>query len=255
VHWLSGGESKPTFTPPRPFERGVGGRPTLVNNVETLAHLALVARFGAAWYRAIGTADDPGSTLVTVTGDVSRPGVYEVALGSAVESALAAAIPTGSPQAVLVGGYSGTWLPAGALGGIGVDSASLRRVGAVLGCGTLSVLGPGACGLQETAAVARWMAGQSAGQCGPCAHGLPAMADAFDALVRGERRPAAQRRLAQLFETVAGRGACHHPDGVIRMARSALAVFAGEIERHRRHGPCRQAHTVLPVPAVAGGWR
>ncbi|HTD50625.1 MAG TPA: proton-conducting membrane transporter, partial [Acidimicrobiia bacterium] len=62
VHWLNGGDAKPTFVPPRPFERGVGGRPTLVQNVETLADLGLISRFGAAWYRSAGTAEDPGTT-------------------------------------------------------------------------------------------------------------------------------------------------------------------------------------------------
>jgi len=79
VHWLNGGDAKPTTTPPRPFERGVAGRPTLVQNVETLAHVALIGRFGAGWYRGVGTADDPGSTLVTIGGAVERPGMYEVA--------------------------------------------------------------------------------------------------------------------------------------------------------------------------------
>jgi len=64
IHWLNGGEAKPTLVPPRPFERGVNGRPTLVDNAETLAHLALIARFGPQWYRRAGTADDPGTTLV-----------------------------------------------------------------------------------------------------------------------------------------------------------------------------------------------
>src|SRR5205085_11211332 len=67
VHFLNGGEAKPTVVPPRPFERGVDGRSTLVNNVETLAQIALIARFGAPWWRQVGTPDDPGSALFSLS--------------------------------------------------------------------------------------------------------------------------------------------------------------------------------------------
>lgn len=255
VHWLNGGPAKPTFVPPRPFEKGVRGRPTLVNNVETLAHLALIARYGAGWFRAVGTDLDPGSSLITVNGDVDRPGVYEVALGTSLGSALHAAAPAATPQAVLVGGYAGAWLPWSTGSATGLDSAALKRAGATLGCASLTVLGSEACGLAETAAAVRWMAGQSAGQCGPCVHGLPALADAFDALVRGDRRGGAARRVQDLLGLIAGRGACHHPDGVVRLVRSALTTFAADLEAHRRRGPCRPRRQVLPAPAGAPGWR
>ena len=75
VQFINGGPGKPTFSPPRPNERGVKGRPTLVNNVETLAHLALIARYGDGWCRSAGLPSAPGSTLVTVGGAVARPGV------------------------------------------------------------------------------------------------------------------------------------------------------------------------------------
>src|SRR5207249_605571 len=81
VQLLNGGPAKPTFVPPRPFERGVDGRPTLVQNVETLANIGLIARFGPAWFRELGTAAEPGTVLVTVSGAVRDPGVYEVELG------------------------------------------------------------------------------------------------------------------------------------------------------------------------------
>ncbi len=113
VAFLDGGPALPSFAPPRPFERGVGGAPTLVQNVETLAHLALVARFGPGWFRSVGTADEPGSALVTLSGAVRDPGVYEVALGSTLEQLLArAGGATAELGALLVGGYFGTWVPA-----------------------------------------------------------------------------------------------------------------------------------------------
>lgn len=254
THWLNGGEAKPVFVPPRPFEKGVRGRPTLVNNVETLAHLALLARYGAAWFRAIGTNADPGTALVTLSGDVARPGVYEAALGSPLAGAVKAAEPTQVPQALLVGGYAGTWIPASVARNLSLDSVSLRQAGAQLGCGAIALLGSESCGLVETASIVDWMAGQSAGQCGPCAHGLPAIAHALDDMVIGDRSGVADRHLRRWLDMVAGRGACHHPDGVIRLVRSALEVFAAEIERHRRHGPCR-ARAGFPTPSRMGVWR
>jgi NADH:ubiquinone oxidoreductase subunit F (NADH-binding) len=108
VRWLNRGLAKPTFTPRRPFERGVGGRPTLVQNVETLAHLALLARFGDVWFREVGLVNDAGSTLVTVSGAIERPGVYELALGSPLSEAVRAAGGATEPaRAFLVGGFFG----------------------------------------------------------------------------------------------------------------------------------------------------
>ena len=117
VRYLNGGPALPGFTPPRPFERGVRGRPTLVSNVETLANVALISRHGADWFRSAGTASAPGSALVTVSGAARRPGVYEIAFGTPVRDVLALAGgggEIGGVQAVLAGGYFGSWLPGGA---------------------------------------------------------------------------------------------------------------------------------------------
>ena len=110
VQFLNGGPARPTFTPPRPFERGVGGAPTLVQNVETLAHVAQIARFGPAWFRRIGTPAEPGSALVTLSGAVARPGVYEVALGSPLRDLLVQAGGAREEiQAYLIGPGANDW--------------------------------------------------------------------------------------------------------------------------------------------------
>jgi len=256
VHWLNGGDAKPTTTPPRPFEKGVNGRPTLVQNVETLAHIALIARFGGAWYRTLGTAEDPGTTLVTIGGGVARPGVYEVEQGSGLVAAMrAAGLPGGPPPAVLVGGYFGTWLDPASVAEAPVSVAGLRHLGASLGCGVVWALPADVCGLAETARVARWFADQSARQCGPCLNGLPSIAAALDAVVAGKRSADALAHLQRWAGLVVGRGACHHPDGASRLVQSAVEVFGEEIARHARRGPCKasSAHA-LPVPA-GGSWR
>ena len=110
VRWLNGGPAKPTVVPPRPFERGVGGRPTLVQNAETLAHVAQIAVYGADWFRDVGTDDEPGTALFTVSGGVRAPGVVEAPFGTRLSALVDAAAPTSPVSAVLVGGYSGSWL-------------------------------------------------------------------------------------------------------------------------------------------------
>jgi NADH:ubiquinone oxidoreductase subunit F (NADH-binding) len=239
VNVLNGGPPKPTFTPPRPFERGVANRPTLVQNVETLAHLALVGRYGPAWFRALGSDDEPGTALVTLDGAVRRPAVYEIPVGlpvrELVERAGGATAPLG---AFLVGGYFGTWIEARHALSLDLSTASLRTAGASLGAGTVVALPESSCGVAETARVLRYLAGESAGQCGPCLYGLDALATSFESLARRGRRVGAEReRIRRWLVQIDGRGACGHPDGAVRLARSALDVFADECDRHAR-GRC-----------------
>jgi NADH:ubiquinone oxidoreductase subunit F (NADH-binding) len=227
---LEGKPAKPRDTPRLIVEKGVRGHPTLVQNVETLAHLALLARYGPEWFRQEGTRDEPGTLLTTVSGAVRSPGVYEVPLGAPLRDVLdlAGANPAGL-QAVLVGGYHGAWLPFTAANELSLSRASLAPWDASPGAGVVVALPLDACGLAESARIVSYLAGQSAGQCGPCVLGLPAMAGA---MAGGRPRDAA--RLAALVER---RGACQHPDGTARLARSALRVFAAEIDAHQ-HGRC-----------------
>ncbi|MGZ4682180.1 MAG: NADH-ubiquinone oxidoreductase-F iron-sulfur binding region domain-containing protein [Acidimicrobiales bacterium] len=256
IHWLNGGEAKPTFVPPRPYEKGVGGRPTLVDNVETLAHIGLIARFGPAWFRAVGTDADPGTTLLTLGGAVGRPGVYEVAGGSSLRSVLeSSGTDLAGIQALLVGGYFGTWIPVAHIDHLTLGADSLRSAGASLGCGIVVALPDDACGLAESARVARWLDGENAGQCGPCVHGLGALATTMEALVQGGwGSDAARDRVPALLDLIRGRGACRHPDGAVRFVQSSVRVFAAEIEHHAHRGPCGAPVGLLPTP-TPGAWR
>jgi len=237
---LGGGPARPTTKPPYPFERGLRGAPTLVQNVETLAQLALVARFGAGWFRSVGTTDAPGTALVTLNGAVARRGVYEIAFGTSLgELVRRAGGFTTDLAGVLVGGYFGTWVSPD-----GVESRPLMPD--TLGAGAIVALPHDTCGLAECARVVRYLAGESAGQCGPCTYGLPAIAGALDRLAAGDRE--AEQQLRRWTSQVRRRGACRHPDGVARFVDSALDVLTDEVDRHRR-GACRQRmRGVLPVP-------
>jgi NADH:ubiquinone oxidoreductase subunit F (NADH-binding) len=256
VQFLSGGPALPTFAPPRPHERGVGGRPTLVNNVETLAHLALIARFGDRWFREVGPPSAPGSMLVTVSGAIARPGVYEIAMGTPVGQVLTlAGGPVERPGAILVGGYFGAWLPAGVAWPLPMTHATLRAAGGALGAGILIVLPESSCGLAETARVVRYLSEETAGQCGPCVFGLPALADAMIDLAYHGGRGRAAEQVAALIPLIEGRGACRHPDGATQLAASALAAFGRDAAWHDRAGPCSgvRRRPLLPVPAAAQG--
>jgi NADH:ubiquinone oxidoreductase subunit F (NADH-binding) len=227
VRALEGRPAKPTSKPPYPFERGLDGRPTLVQNVETLAHLALISRSGPSWFGG-------GTALVTLGGAFARRGVLEIPLGVALGELVARSGGVSGPvSGYLVGGYFGRWVAPG-------DATELLLTPDVLGAGAILALPESTCAVAECARVLEYLAGESAGQCGPCVHGLAAIADAAH---RSQRR-----KLSRWANMVEGRGACRHPDGAARFARSALEVFAAEFDRHERRGGCgRACQRVLPV--------
>jgi NADH:ubiquinone oxidoreductase subunit F (NADH-binding) len=249
VAWLAGGPAVPRFRPARGVPLTIGRSPVLVQSAETLAHVALIARHGPEWFRRAGLPDAPGTCLVTASGAVRRPGVYEIEMGTPVVGILRQAGLEPPVGAVLVGGYGGTWLPAELLE-TPYAPAPLAAAGCAVGAGVLAVIPASSCGIAETARVAVYMAGESAGQCGPCVAGLPALAQDLLQLTRGTGDNQTVPRLRHRLDEVDGRGACRHPDGVVRLVRSALEVFAGDVAQHARHRPCLgwNYKPILPVP-------
>lgn len=253
VSWLGGGFARPTFRASKATPLTIRRRPVLVHNAETLAHVALIARHGVPWFRAVGPPDSPGTCLVTVSGTVRLPGVQEIALGTPIASVIGDADPVAEVQAVLVGGYGGTWVPAGLLP-TPFAPASLRAIGADTGAGVLVALPRAACGLVETARLATYLAAEGAGQCGPCLHGLPAIAADLTSLAHGYGDGDVLARLQHRMGAVDGRGACRHPDGAVRLVRSALRVFADDVTRHAAGHPCPgRAHSPVLAPAGHAG--
>lgn len=255
ISHLNGAPARPTFTPPMPFQQGVSRRPTLVNNAETLAHLALIARHGAPWFRQLGTPAQPGSALVTLSGPVAQPGVYEIEHGASLSSLIeAAGGTTATVRATLVGGYAGTWIGAEHMHGVALSNEHLAMHGATLGAGVVLALSELACPVAETARLTHWLAEQSTRQCGPCVHGLDALATSVAQLACGGGDSDEHKRIDRLVSLVSGRGACGHPDGAVRVIVSAVDVFAAEFAGHAHHGPCdacaRPAELPLPMRPV-----
>jgi NADH:ubiquinone oxidoreductase subunit F (NADH-binding) len=252
VNVLAGGAAIPRSKPPRVVEHGLNGRPTLVSNVETLALLALVARRGPAWFRAAGTPDAPGTMLFTVGGAVRQPGIVEAAQGTPLHDVLDLAGGLSRPlQAVLLGGYHGTWLTAAEAGSARMSRSDLAAFGASPGAGVVVAMAHGSCGLAEISRVMSYLARESAGQCGPCLNGLPRIAAQARSLAFQGTDRGAVAELQRLSTLVVGRGACHHPDGSMRFLGSGLRVFAGEVELHLE-GRCSRTSddAVLPTPVT-----
>ena len=245
VHWAERGIPAPTGRPPR--LGGPGRRPALVQNVETLAHLALIMRHGASWFSSAGTPAEPGTRLVTLVGAVRHPGVYEIEPGMLVGDMLELAGGAGTAlRALLIGGYFGTWAAAADTVSLPFSAAGLAPVGASPGAGVVAAVPAAACGLAETARLTRYLADSSAGQCGPCVFGLDAIARELERAAAGASCDLT--RVRRWLGDVTGRGACRHPDGTALMVASALRVFRAEIGLHAR-GWCSAAETigVLPV--------
>lgn len=253
VNLLNGGPGLPTTVPPRPDEKGVYGRPTLVLNVETLAHMALIARHGAYWFRALGTLREPGSTLVTARGALRYPAVYEVSRGTPVSQLVEMAGGLTVPvQAFLLGGYGGTWVTAADAWSAPLSEEGLAPVGGAMGVGLVFAFPEHACGVAETARILGYLARASARQCGPCTNGLPAMASAMADLARGVAGRGVVQQLEMWAWQVAGRGACRHPDGAVRMMASALTAFSVDVARHRDRRACATVEAGQPTgPGIA----
>jgi NADH:ubiquinone oxidoreductase subunit F (NADH-binding) len=249
--WLAGGNAIPAFRPVRPSLPVIKGRVALVDNAETLAHVALIARYGSDWFRSVGTVESPGTTLLTVSGAVTRPGVYEVGLSTTVEAVLGySGAIRGDVGGVLLGGYGGAWLSRDDLA-TPLSSSDLKSVGCSIGTGVVIPIPLRQCGLAETARIVAWMATQSAGQCGPCVFGLPAIADDLKTIATTHASRSVFERLLSRLPVIEGRGACRHPDGVIRLVRSAFRAFSADVDYHLANGPCPGANLPTQMSGIA----
>jgi NADH:ubiquinone oxidoreductase subunit F (NADH-binding) len=240
VHFINARDARPTDSPPRPSESGVRGRPTLVQNVESLAYSALIARFGDVWYRSAGVGETPGTALVTISGaDAAESGVWEIELGVTVgEVAGVVEAEKSRTGAVLLGGYFGSWAGVDESWSLRLDPVTMRARGLAFGCGMVSFLPANVCGVFATAQIMAFMATQSAGQCGPCVFGLRAIADASAKLSGGTASIGELDNVSRWTGQIAGRGACHHPDGAVGLMASALEVFRDEFAHHARTRRC-----------------
>lgn len=235
VRAINGGPAKPTDKPPRPFEEGVGGLPTQVSNVETLAHLPYLHRHGSQAYRAEGTSGSAGTFLVTVTGGGQPAALYEIPYGVAVTDLLDRhGIAADRVRGVLMGGYFAGLLNSEILDAT-LDHEAVRRLGSGLGCGAISVI-TDECAVAVAASVLSYFDRENAGQCGPCFNGTTAMAAVAEALRDGVATGDDVTRLERWSVVLRGRGACATLDAATNIAASLLVNFPQEVAQHLKGG-------------------
>lgn len=225
IELMAGRENLPVTAWVPDAKQGHQGRPTLLSNTETFAHVAALLRVGVREYSRRGTVNEPGTTLLTVDGDGPAPTVMEVEYGTPITDVV------GRPRPVLLGGYHGTWATTEQVASQRFSRHDLTDAGLALGAGVVLPLAPGQCPVERTEQIVVYLASQSARRCGPCVNGLPALATAFTSAVRGRGHLDRVRELCGLVER---RGACAHPDGTVRLVRSLLTGFEAEVEAHAR---------------------
>ncbi|MFI8103200.1 NADH-ubiquinone oxidoreductase-F iron-sulfur binding region domain-containing protein [Streptomyces sp. NPDC086023] len=250
VRRIDGGPALPRAKPPRPFEQGVGGAPTLVSNVETLARIALTAA------RPDLRLDIARSTLVTLSGGPGAPLLTEVPYGTPLRD-LADAVGVPDPAGALMGGLFGGLVDAGALG-LPLEPDALAAAGTALGCGAVRFLAGGGCPVSAAADAAGYLAAESSRQCGVCVSGTAAIYGALAGLAAGTAAPDTAAHLERWSTGLRGRGACALLDAAASLAGSLLRAFPTAVASHltTRCEPCTAAtaqptsHLTVPVPPV-----
>jgi len=250
IRFINGGPAMPTSKPPRPYEAGLRGRPTLVNNVETLAHAAWIAGNSSSSFRSAGTQDCPGTFLACVSGAVASPILLEVPFGVTLREIVSVAHPTEEVRHVMLGGYFSGMLPSSALD-MPADYDVLRSVGVGLGNGAIIVLGS-ACPVRVLGDLLAFFAQESSGQCLACAGGTVAMRDILARLRSGEASLDDLGRLEHYGESLVGRGACQLLDAAAATSRRAMGPFRASLEMHLTES-CSECREAGP-PDPSGGF-
>jgi len=230
---VEGGFPFPRRKPPFPAEQGVHGAPTVVNNTETLAHLPGILRHGADWYRALGVGGACGTKLYSLSGDVLRPGLYELPMGTSLQELVfehgGGMLQGREFKAVFTGGPSNTLLTRRDLD-VPLDFDSVRARRSRLGTGAMIVVSEGTSIVRKVAEYVNFFAQGSCGQCPPCKGGTFQLARVLNRIDTGRGVRADLEALQNLCRLLPGSGRCGLIDGAVTVVESSLHHFAQEYE-------------------------
>ncbi len=250
---LENKRAQPDQRPPYPAERGLFGRPTVVNNVETLAAVPWIVAHGAAAYLGLGVAEQAGTTLLQVSGAVEMPGIVEVPLGTPLSEVLALAGSVAAPKAVLVGGPSGAFLPPDEFD-VALDPDRLGEAGAIWGSGTLLVADERACIVDMASLMTRYLNDEACGKTIPCRIGLRRLAEIGDRYTSGRPRPTDPQLLDDLCADTRDAALCALESTATNPLLSGMRYFGSEFEAHIVRGDC-PAGVCQPLRVAAGAAR
>ena len=230
---VEGGFPFPRRKPPFPAEQGVRGAPTVVNNTETLAHLPGILRNGASWYRDLGLGSASGTKLFSLSGDVLRPGLYELPMGTSLQELVfdhgAGMLQGKEFKAVFTGGPSNTLLTRSDLD-VPLDFDSVRQRRSRLGTGAMIVVSEGTSIVRKVAEYVNFFAQGSCGQCPPCKGGTFQLARVLNRIDTGGGVHSDLESLANLCRLLPGSGRCGLIDGAVTVVESSLHHFSHEYE-------------------------
>ena len=236
---LEGKRGYPRNRPPRLTVRGLYQQPTVVNNVETLANIAGILANGAAAFKAVGTAKNPGTRLISISGHVEKPGVYEIEIGYPWRKFIdedCGGVQNGvALKCVIPGGISTKVLTAAEIAPLTLDSESVEGAGSSMGSGGMIVIAEGTCMVRLLQVMLRFYHHESCGQCTPCREGMGWMHRIIDRIVAGEGRPEDIECLKQISAWNDGNTICGMGDAAGYAALGILAKFGDEFEHFIAH--------------------
>jgi len=244
---LEGERGNPRLKPPFPATEGLYRKPTVINNVETLANLPLILQYGPEWYTRMGTEKSPGIKLFALSGQVKRPGVYELPLGTPLRTLIeeygGGTLDDRPVKAIIPGGSSSPMLPASAID-VTLDYEAIAAAGSMLGSGAVIIITEGTCIVSVARRLAEFYAHEDCGQCVPGREGIAWMATILERIEAGHGRETDLDLLLDICDGLSGRSLCPLGDAAVGPVRSSIKHFRDEYLAHIRTGQCIAPTTV-----------
>ena len=238
---LEGKKGQPRFKPPFPASFGLYGKPTTINNTETFAAVPWIVRNGGAAYLACGKPNNGGTKIFSVSGDVQRPGNYEVPMGTPFAELLEMAggmRPGRTLKAVIPGGSSAPVLPASIMMETTMDYDAIAKAGSMLGSGAVIVMDDTRCMVKSLRRLSYFYSHESCGQCTPCREGTGWLWRMVDRIENGHGRASDLETLDSVAGNIMGRTICALGDAAAMPVRGMLKHFRSEFEHHIEHKTC-----------------
>jgi NADH-quinone oxidoreductase subunit F len=238
---IEGKKGQPRFKPPFPAHFGLYGRPTIINNTESLASIPVILEKGGDWFKGLGVENSGGSKLFSISGNVARPGVFEVPMGTPFKEllALAGGMKDGRPiKAVIPGGSSSPVIPGAQMLELTMDYDAIAKAGSMLGSGAVIVLDDRQCMVKVLERMSYFYYEESCGQCTPCREGTGWLYRVVNRIEHGKGRPEDLALLEDLTKKISGRTICALGDAAAMPVAGMLKHFRNEFEYHIEHKRC-----------------